>query len=129
MEKLLKYFILMFIGSSTLLSCNDDSEVVCNMIFTMITVEIEGGQLTDYYTIREATQDTLRLEQGVLFENNYPILTDAEFDLFEPLSVEDFRFLGFIEDEKVVDEAYRIGVDRCHVFKESGASKVVLEGN
>ncbi len=129
MKKILKYFILTFIASSTLFSCKDDNEVVCNMIFTMITVEIEGEQLTGYYTIREATQDTLRLEQGVLFENNYPILTDAEFNLFEPLSVEDFRFLGFIDDEKVVDEAYRIGVDRCHVFKESGVSKVVLEDN
>ncbi len=106
-------------------SSNDD-EVFCTMEFRIISLEVIGAELTSYFTIREATQDTLFLSEDLMFFNAYPVLSDGEFDLFETNEVEAFRFQGFVEDSLVIDEPYLIGADECHVFKEEGKSSIDL---
>ena len=119
--------LLLFItGLTVSCSYSTNEEVVCTMKFRIISLEVIGTELTSYFTIREATQDTLFLSEDLMFFNAYPVLSDGEFDLFETNEIKAFRFQGFVEDSLVIDEPYLIGADECHVFKEEGKKTIDL---
>lgn len=125
-----RVYLSLFCALLLFASCtsSSDDEVYCTLVFKIISVEIQGGELTSYYTIQESTQDTLFLEEfNYEFFNSYPILTDGQFDLFEEEAIQNFRFIGFIDDEMKVNEPYRIGADRCHVFLEEGRTFIDLD--
>lgn len=112
--------LLCIVGLTASCSSSNNNEVICTMEFRIISIEVEGAELTSYFTIREATQDTLFLSEDLEFFNSYPILSDGEFDLFETNEIEAFRFQGFVDDELLIDEPYLLGADECHVFREEG---------
>lgn len=125
MKFLSSIFLLLFFASSC--NSNKNEEVACTMEFRIISVEVVGAELTDYFTIRESSQDTLYLQEfNYEFFNSYPVLTDAQFSLLATNVVEDFRFVGFVDEELRVNELYRIGADRCHIFLEDGNTQINL---
>ncbi len=127
MEKLRIVVVSLLIGFH-LVACDQKSdEIMCTMEFRIISLEVIGAQLSAYYTIREATNDTIHLQAESLdFFNSYPVLTDAEFVLFETNTLENFRFIGFVDDVKLIEEVYSIGADQCHIFLAEGKTKIDL---
>lgn len=117
----------------TVAACSKDSVDVntspCTMEFRTISVTVTGDSLTNTYTIRKKSGDTLdvvhlpfpRPERGI----TYTVLDD-NFVTELKNSEELFRFVGLINDSLVVDELYRISADHCHIELEEGKTEVVL---
>ena len=108
-------------------SCNDKEDVPCTMEFRTIGITVTGDSLTDYYTIRLSTADTLRFIYGNPFIENhwYPVLDD-NYQSKIANSQENFRFIGKINDTVVVNEAFIIKADACHIDKVSGKIEINL---
>lgn len=105
-------------------SCKE--EAVCTEEFRTIGITIIGDSLTDFYTIRNSSLDTIRLSNYMdPFDNYYPVLDDN----YTPIlgnSQESFTFIGERNDTIVVHEQYIIKADDCHIDKVSGKNEVIL---
>lgn len=108
-------------------SCNKEDEVNCTEEFRFIGVNVEGDSLSDYFTIRQKTLDTLRFNQQVVFpEYIWYIILDDSFASTLKNSSETFTFYGLINDSIVIQEEYGIEADDCHISRQSGPDKIVL---
>lgn len=101
-------------------------ETVCTLEFKSIGLRVLGDTLTDWYTLRSATGDTIRLNFANDHPNGiYPILDDT-YQARLAGSEEAFTFVGEIRDSFVIREDYLIGSNACHVQKFSGKEQVPL---
>ncbi|MEO0898999.1 MAG: hypothetical protein AAFY71_21485 [Bacteroidota bacterium] len=118
-------FVIFFcLGAGVLTSCDAINPVACTLEFRTVSLEVIGGNLDQTYTIQD-NGDTVLSSKDTLLNNFYTVLDDSFQEQLEG-EVENFRFVGLIGDSVVVDEAYEIGADECHIFKESGATSVTL---
>lgn len=123
----MKTIVSLFAIAFFLLACSKDEEVNCTLEFRFVGLTVKGDSLHEYYTIRNATSDTLRFNQCNSFpeERWYLILDDTFSDELRN-SQEDFRFVGLINDTIAVDEAYVISADECHINRVSGENEITL---
>lgn len=124
--------LFMIILLAVILSCDkndrDDELINCTMEFRVISVEVIGVNLTQNFTIRQTTQDTITFgEEYYYFDHIYPILSDDEHELLLNNDPEVFLFVGFVGDEKVIEEPYLIGSDKCHVDLIQGRASLVVD--
>jgi hypothetical protein len=119
MRKLLLFGCLL----SLLVAC--DRETFCDERWAEVNVQVNGPRLDQYFTIRNATGDTLRELMPEQSEGYYWVLDDRFQSLLEGRE-ETFRFLGFISDSLVVEAPFKIGADKCHIFKVSGPEVIDL---
>ena len=118
--------ILLFLASFSFLACEDILDpIVCTEEFRFVSLEVSGGELDGFFTIRKDTGDTIRFDQQALFDNNYPVLDDTFQETLEG-NTEDFEFVGFQQDNEVVREIFEIKADKCHIEKVSGAVSVTI---
>lgn len=110
--------------SLLLTSCTkkNDKLLICTENFVTITLQITGDPPTDFYTIRLATGDTL--QQGWVYENYYPVVDDNLVSQMGIDMIEDFRFVGK-RDQNKIDIRYKIKSDGCHVIKVEGLETIV----
>lgn len=121
-------FVLLVISLGCSNREEEDDQLFCTLEFKTITVKVIGAELTEYYTIRQATNDTIVFSEDWLrFENYYPILTDSLNPYLIDNEPEIFQFVGFTGDAKVVEENYLIGSDQCHIVLEAGDTEIVVE--
>lgn len=122
MRHLSLLFILAFF-----FSCSKEAEVICTEEFRFIGVNVEGDSLSDYYTIRQKTADTIRFDQSVVFPDYiwYKILDDS-FSKTLKNSSETFTFHGLVRDSLVIKEDYVIEADECHISRETGPDLISL---
>lgn len=102
-------------------SCVDP--ISCTEEFRSVSVEVIGGPLDNYYTLRIENGDTLQFGTSIL--PYYPVLDDS----FQPPlegKQEEFQFIGALGDSIVVSEIYLISADECHINKVSGVASVTL---
>ncbi len=122
----MKNTVLLFFLLS-LLSCSKDAEVICTEEFRFIGVNVEGDSLTDYYTIRQKTADTIRLNQSVVFpDHTWYIILDDSFSTTLKNKSETFTFYGLVNGSQVISEDYIIKADECHISRESGVDLITL---
>jgi hypothetical protein len=107
------------------LSFQCKKESACTMEFRTISIQVIGEPLHDFYTIRNLNGDTLRYEHFGMDENYYTVLDD-NFHIYLKNATENFTFIGIINGEKVVEEAFVIRGDDCHIEKVGGAVTVYL---
>jgi hypothetical protein len=124
-------FPILILLAVLLAACSTDAneeEVICTEEFIVIGVKVSGATLSDYYTVRVSNNDTIRFTNNSTYPigNWYPILDDTYQTILENTE-EDFIFYGKINDATVVNEAYIIGADQCHIKKISGASQVSVQ--
>ena len=105
---------------------NTDEQYFCTEEFRTISVNVPNTNLTDYYTLRNSTNDTIRLPREPILGNfTYPILDDSYLNSL--LNSQDvFTFVGIIDEEIVITETYVLMADRCHVDKVSGPAEIIL---
>ena len=124
--KLVSFFILMVVSILILISCTKDEEVICTMEYRYISIDVKGGILDDFYTIRKYTGDTIRYEKdNILGNNSYIILSDNYQNKIKNKE-EIFIFKGYITDSLVVNEQFIIKADECHIDYVSGKKEINL---
>ena len=124
--KLVSFFILIVVSVLILISCTKDEEVICTMEYRYISIDVKGGILDDFYTIRKYTGDTIRYEKdNIIGNNSYIILSDNYQNKIKNRE-EIFIFKGYITDSLVVNEQYVIKADECHINYVSGKKEINL---
>ena len=124
--KLVSFFILMVVSILILISCTKDEEVICTMEYRYISIDVKGGILDDFYTIRKYTGDTIRNEKdNIIGSNSYIILSDNYQNKIKNKE-EIFIFKGYITDSLVVNEQFIIKADECHIDYVSGKKEINL---
>ncbi len=124
--KLVSFFILIVVSILILISCTKDEEVICTMEYRYISIDVKGGILDDFYTIRKYTGDTIRNEKdNIIGSNSYIILSDNYQNKIKNKE-EIFIFKGYITDSLVVNEQYVIKADECHINYVSGKKEINL---
>jgi len=124
-----KFVILLALLLALALSaCNlpNDNDLNCTMEYRYITIEVNGPKLDNFYTIRQSNGEIIRYEENELpYGNTYIVLGDNYHQRIKNSS-EIFIFKGYIADSLVVDEAFEIAGDHCHINYISGRTKVDL---
>lgn len=123
----MKYFLSLTILLALLIGCSKDDEVICTNEFRFVGLLVTGDSLTEYYTVRNSNNDTLRFDQCISYpeERWYLILDDSYSETLKN-NQENFRFIGLINDSLVIDENYLISADDCHINKDTGEREVTL---
>lgn len=117
--------LILFFSAILFFSCSKEDKVSCTEEFRFVGVNVEGDSLSDYFTIRQKTSDTIRLEQSVVFPDYiWYIILDDSFSQTLKNSSETFTFQGFINDSIVISEDYVIKADDCHISRQSGLDKI-----
>ena len=116
--------IISFFLLPLFIACNEKEEVMCTIEFRTVAITVNGTDLDQYYTIRESTGDTIRIDRGNLPGNKtYPVLDD-NFQQTIKNTTENFRFRGFINGTIVVNELFVIKADDCHIEYVSGKTVI-----
>lgn len=116
--------ILLLVVAFFFLCFQCDDHVNCTEEFRFINIEVVGDPLDDFYTLRKSTGDTLRLS-NVFPDSKYAVLDDRYHPQIKN-RVEDFTFIGIINDSVVVSEPFVISGDDCHIDKVKGVNTVTL---
>lgn len=124
--KLVSFFILIVVSILILISCTKDEEVICTMEYRYISIDVKGGILDDFYTIRKYTGDTIRYEKDNIIGNNSYIILSDNYQNKIKNKEEIFIFKGYITDSLVVNEQYVIKADECHINYVSGKKEINL---
>ena len=124
--KLVSFFILIVVSILILISCTKDEEVICTMEYRYISIDVKGGILDDFYTIRKYTGDTIRNEKDNIIGNNSYIILSDNYQNKIKNKEEIFIFKGYITDSLVVNEQYIIKADECHINYVSGKKEINL---
>jgi len=90
----------------------------------MITIEVNGAVLDDYYTVRLRTGDTIR-RNSPIGDKYYEVLDDLWTDKIKQEG-EYFLFEGKVGDSVLVREQFKIGHDECHIRLIEGRTRVDL---
>ena len=124
--KLVSFFILIVVSILILISCTKDEEVICTMEYRYILIDVKGGILDDFYTIRKYTGDTIRYEKDNIIGNNSYIILSDNYQNKIKNKEEIFIFKGYITDSLVVNEQFIIKADECHIDYVSGKKEINL---
>lgn len=104
--------------------------IVCTQEFRMIMLKVESPAkvpvaLDSFYTLRISNSERIQAQQGM--QPGYYVVLDDSYQPRLKGKEEDFRFLGWRGGQQVVNEAYRIAADNCHISKRSGADSVTVQ--
>lgn len=126
MKKLKVLSLVSLLAVAGLSSCDDSitrDEVACTMEFRFVTIKVSGEPLTDYYTVRLSTSDTIRTKHpDSTIDKAYVVLSDNYQKKLENRE-DTFRFIGKRASGDV-QEDFVISADRCHISKVSGKSEI-----
>ncbi len=98
----------------------EDLGLLCTEEFVTYSIRIPGDPLSEHYTLRISTQDTLILEDFSSSDEEYPVLNDRFSDRLIGKQ-EEFHFIGQQNNTAIVIP-YVFTSDRCHIVKVSGPS-------
>lgn len=118
--------IIIFFTILFFISCAKEEEVICTMEWRYISIDVKGGVLDDFYTIRKYTGDTIRYEKDNIIGNNSYIILSDNYQNKIKNKEEIFIFKGYITDSLVVNEQYIIKADECHINYVSGKKEINL---
>lgn len=122
--------LLFLLGNCGKKMANSDLQTQgCTEIYKSIFLSVKDEQgmpvkLDQAYSIRLSSKQKLALndidEQGL-----YVVLND-DFQKQLKDKQEEFRFVGYQNEQIVLDQHYVIGADKCHIYKVSGVEEVVV---
>ncbi|RYE13998.1 MAG: hypothetical protein EOP45_20315 [Sphingobacteriaceae bacterium] len=101
-------------------------EGVCTQEFQSIGLKVLGDSLTDFYTVRLSTSDTIRRSTGVESQTHWYLVLDDSYQRQLANKQESFRFIGKQGQRVLIQQDYIIAADHCHVKKVSGISEIQL---
>jgi hypothetical protein len=120
---------LLLLIVASFMACKDDTgnnDVICTEEFVIVGVKITGAVPDDFFTVRTANMDTIRLDGNFPVGNWYPVLDDS----FQPLlqdEREEFYFVAVAANEVIINQRYEIGADKCHIIRFAGPSEITVD--
>jgi hypothetical protein len=98
----------------------------------MVTVQVVDAagnpvKLDEAYSIRSGTNEKINSTQESGMNNSYVVLDDS-YQKKLAQSTSTFRFIGIKNSKQVIDEPFVISADCCHIKKNSGPAKIVING-
>jgi len=128
--KKMKLKLLLLALALTMLACSGNDkhdEVICTEEFRIVGVTVTGVELTDFYTLRASSNDSIRFNENPAYPMGswYPVLDDSYQPILEGTQ-EDFYFIGTIGDSTVFEIHFIIGADQCHISKVLGPEKIEI---
>ena len=101
------------------ISCSTD---LCGDYYSSVKTTIKGEPLTEYYTIRVSTGEKIHYAQ----KSETDVYSVLEEDYNDKLNgaLEDFIFVGIINNKEVFREEYSIKGSDCHIFRQTGATHI-----
>ncbi len=134
MKKLIVILAIPFI----LLSCKTKESIIdcrtaiCTLELRSISIKVKSNTLDtvaldNYYTVNTSINDTI-FAAHTLIDNNgfYSVLSDNYTNKMRNKTYQ-FRFIGIIGSNIVVDEPFTVSADCCHISKVSGKSEVFID--
>jgi hypothetical protein len=125
-----KVFLLLVpvIALAGCIKCYDDG--VCTEEFRTIGLKVESPNKTPValdssYTIRVSNNERIRPQQSTMA--GYYVVLDDSYHAKLKKAEDDFRFVGWRNNQVVVDQAFRIAGDNCHIIKRSGPDSVTVQ--
>ncbi|MEM7654617.1 MAG: hypothetical protein AAF399_00700 [Bacteroidota bacterium] len=116
--------VILAITTLLLISLNAcTSEVICTMDFRAVMVEIPNLELDETITIDQVRGETAVVSSAPYPSKIYTVLSDNYLDELKNKE-HNFRFLGLMNGDTLVDEVYAIGADDCHIYKVSGPATI-----
>lgn len=109
-------------------ACNQvvpEEEIICNTMFTFLTIEVQGAKLDTFYTVRQSNKDTIPDNFMGGQEGHYTLISDRYLEQLRN-NQDTFHFVGIVNDSVVVREPYVVGADACHIYFVSGKKVVTL---
>ncbi len=125
-SKLALISILTFV-ITVLSSCSDTTVCTTNIVY--LKLNVVGDTLTDYFTIRLLTNDTIRADEGPYMNPkggyDYYIIANPFGSQIQG-DFEKILFIGMIDEMIVISEEYRLAKGECGFRVLSGKEKVTL---
>lgn len=100
-------------------ACNRLTETACTMEFRTIGLNVQNGALERYYTLRLENGDTIYHPYDSILTGYYTVLDDGAMGWLKGKE-QNFKFEGWRNDSLIIEANYRIGADKCHVYKVNG---------
>ena len=118
---------IVILAFASIFSACEERQVACTEEFRTVGIRVTGAELTEHFTIRTATSDTIRHDHtgGFPDMNYYLVLTDNYRSNFAGRR-ESFRFIGILGSVVKVDELFVIEADQCHIQYISGTMEVTI---
>jgi hypothetical protein len=99
---------------------DDDVAVNCTEEFRSSTLHVPGDPLTESYTIRISTADTIKNLSNSDLKPGYYIVLNDHYQPDLENQQDSFRFIGKRGNDVAVREDYVFKADHCHITKVSG---------
>ena len=112
-------------------ACNKSGTgIICTQELRMITLKVmtpakSPVSLDSAYTIRVSNNERINY-QHQMSVGTYVVLDDSYHHRLRRHE-DQFRFIGWKNNQVVVNELYRIAGDQCHINKRSGADSVIVQ--
>lgn len=126
--------LFFFVGCQQNPQCTDPcpKDMMCTMDFRTLQLSIRDSvgrpvMLDKYRTLKLYNNEEIDMQSGLtLWEDSsykangeYPILNDGHTNKTDRCGKE-FRFLGYRQNQLVVESQYKISHDCCHIRLDSG---------
>jgi hypothetical protein len=98
----------------------DKGAVNCTEEFRSSTLYVLGNPLTESYTIRISTADTIRNGGDSDLRPGYYIVLNDDYQPNLENQQDSFRFIGKRGNDIIIREEYVFKADYCHITKVSG---------
>jgi hypothetical protein len=98
----------------------DDVAVNCTEEFGSSILHVPGDPLTESYTIRISTADTIKYVSNSDLSPGYYIVLNDHYQPNLENQQDSFRFIGKRGNDVIVREDYVFKADYCHITKVSG---------
>lgn len=116
----ISFLVLFFIFNT---SCKH-KEIACTQEFRMISITVNGNQLSNVYSVRQSNNDTIFNNQNSVFDDSIYVVLDDNYLPQLKNQTDDFLFIGEIDGQKLVEELFVIKADHCHIEYVSGKTDI-----
>lgn len=105
-------------GIFTQTSCK--TQIMCDMMFAMITVTVQGDTVKQAYVVDMRTKDTIDRTNDNINGSDFVIVDDNYMKNIGNNETRTMRFVAKSVSAKTVQADYIIGKSECHIEKKLG---------
>ena len=126
----MKIYCICSLLISSIVFCSCHQGIICTTEFRMVMLKVKNSVgnpvvLDSFYTVRQSNNQKIHSLANPP-DGFYVVLDDSHHSQLQ-MSEDNFRFLGWKNNQLIVDELYRIGADNCHISRNSGVDSVVVQ--
>lgn len=118
-------FLTAGIGIFTQTSCH--SEIMCDEMFAMITVTVQGDTVKQAYVVDLKTQDTFDRTNNNINGADYKIVDDSYMQKLNSNETRTIHFVATSNSSKTVEADFEIGKSDCHIEKKAGPAVLTFQ--